>query len=141
MAREGILSDRKDEAMQSSAETGHSKGCLRTLTAAGREQPNRQSTRLRSYNPRCCPHLMLCCFRACVRSVSGAKPGRPAQARIGGGCLGPPRPLSSFGGHSGDGVVSQGSISQYNFFDNIGRHPLYPSRQEEVNAALMEAWS
>ena len=49
--------------------------------------------------------------------------------------------LGSYGGNSGNGIVSQGSISQYNFFHMLGQHAAYSTRQTEVNQALMEAWS
>ncbi len=49
--------------------------------------------------------------------------------------------LQSFGGDSGNGTVSRGSISQYNFLNELGHRPAYPKRQLEVNQALMEAWN
>jgi uncharacterized protein (TIGR02391 family) len=49
--------------------------------------------------------------------------------------------LGSYGNSSGNGIVSQGSISQHNFFNMLGQYPEYPGRQTEVNRALMEAWS
>lgn len=47
----------------------------------------------------------------------------------------------SFGANSGNGVVSRGRISSYNFFNWLGQHPEYPSRETEVSQALMEAWN
>lgn len=49
--------------------------------------------------------------------------------------------LNSCGADSGDSVVQRGLISQHNFLRNLESHPEYPSRQAEVNQALMEAWS
>ena len=49
--------------------------------------------------------------------------------------------LSSFGGNSGDGIVSQGSISQHNFFNYRHQHPEDAGRQADVNQALTEAWT
>jgi uncharacterized protein (TIGR02391 family) len=49
--------------------------------------------------------------------------------------------LKSLGNNSGDGVVSQGRVSPYNFFNFLGQHPEYAGRQGEVNEALQEAWS
>jgi uncharacterized protein (TIGR02391 family) len=48
--------------------------------------------------------------------------------------------LSSFGDSSVNGVVSQGCISEHNFFNDLGRHPPYPRKQHEVIDALVEGW-
>lgn len=49
--------------------------------------------------------------------------------------------LLSFGGNSGSGVVSQGSISDYNFFLAFAHGSEYPTRRTEISRALMEAWN
>jgi len=49
--------------------------------------------------------------------------------------------LGSYGDNSVDGIVNQGHISQYNYFNMLGHHPEYPTHQDEVAKALMEAWS
>ena len=49
--------------------------------------------------------------------------------------------LNSYGSDSGSTAVQQGSISQHNFFNGLSYQPPYPGRQDEVNRALMEAWS
>lgn len=47
--------------------------------------------------------------------------------------------FGSFGGNSGNGVVSRGRISSYNFFNWLAQHPEYSTHQTEVSQALMEA--
>jgi uncharacterized protein (TIGR02391 family) len=49
--------------------------------------------------------------------------------------------LASLGDNSGDGRVwNGGRISQYNFFNWLDQQPVYGTRREDVNRALMEAW-
>jgi len=48
--------------------------------------------------------------------------------------------LQSLGENSGDGVVSRGSVSPYNFFNLLSGRPEYGDRQGQVNEALQEAW-
>jgi len=49
--------------------------------------------------------------------------------------------LASLGNQSGDGRVwGTGRINQYNFFNHIHQHPIYGTRQEDVNKVLLEAW-
>jgi uncharacterized protein (TIGR02391 family) len=49
--------------------------------------------------------------------------------------------LASFGNDSGDGRVwGGGRISQYNYFNHLDSRPVYGSRREDVNKALLEAW-
>jgi uncharacterized protein (TIGR02391 family) len=49
--------------------------------------------------------------------------------------------LRSFGDNSGNGVVSRGSISGYNFFNAFAQGSEYPTRRADVGQALMEAWN
>ena len=49
--------------------------------------------------------------------------------------------LLSFGTESGDGRVSRGGISQYNFFNILYQRPEYSTQKEEVSKALMEGWN
>jgi uncharacterized protein (TIGR02391 family) len=49
--------------------------------------------------------------------------------------------FNSLGDNSGDSVAQGGSISHYNFLDDLDRNPIYPTRKEEVRKALLEAWS
>jgi uncharacterized protein (TIGR02391 family) len=49
--------------------------------------------------------------------------------------------LNSYGEGGGNSVAQWGKINQHNFFNELHQHPEYPGRQDEVNMALMEAWS
>jgi uncharacterized protein (TIGR02391 family) len=49
--------------------------------------------------------------------------------------------LRSLGNSGGNGTVSQGKVSPYNFFNFLGQHPEYGARQGQVNEVLQEAWA
>ncbi len=49
--------------------------------------------------------------------------------------------LNSYGDDSRNSVVQRRRINRHNFFNRLNNHPEYPGRQEDVNRALMEAWS